>query len=203
MEEIRKFSGQTSPPTVVNTFIILWEAIYLDYGTKLRTFCIGPVIVNCHLHVWERLAPARQPFHSKKFVNDCHIIVWARAARTLLQDPTFAQLQYHGHQIFYVFVFARDQLHISTSIGGLERAFACSRATVQRALRSGWDAPKPRGRHTALSADAEADILGWIRKNYEKSNPVTRTEIRHYCETKYTVPITCGWVDSFFAIKVN
>jgi hypothetical protein len=99
--------------------------------------------------------------------------------------------------MFYVVVFAQDELHLPISIGGLERAFDCSHATVQRALRSGWDAPKPRGRHAALSADAEADILGWIRKNYEKSNPVTRTEIRHDRETKYTVPITHGWVESF------
>jgi transposase len=126
-----------------------------------------------------------------------HNCLSPRFARTLREDPNFAQLQYRAHQIFYVFVWARDELDIPISIGGLERSFNCSHATVQRALKSGWDAPKPRGRHAALPAEAESEILDWIRRNYEKSDPVTRTEIRHHCETEFTVPAGRGWVDSF------
>jgi hypothetical protein len=61
----------------VKTLIILRKAICLDQCPALRTVYIDWVTVHFYLHFWRRLAPARQPFHSKRFVNDCHIIVWA------------------------------------------------------------------------------------------------------------------------------
>jgi hypothetical protein len=122
-----------------------------------------------------------------------------RTARELLRDPDFLRLQYRAHQIFYVLTWARDTKNIPVSIGGLARSFNCSPATIKKALKNGWDDPKPRGRHRAISAEAETDILNWIRKSWEKSSPVTRTDIRHYCEAQFATPVTCGWVDSFIS----
>jgi hypothetical protein len=39
--------------------------------------------------------------------------------------------------------------------------------------------------------------LTWIEAEAEKSRPVTRTELRHYCEAKYAQFVSKGWVDSF------
>jgi hypothetical protein len=121
----------------------------------------------------------------------------SRNARPVLDDPIFPSLQFRSHQIFFVFTFERDELQIPISRGGLERAFNCSRSTVQRALENGWNTPTSRGRHPAMHPESEAKILQWVGNNYEQSNPVTRTEILHYCERKFNVPATRGWVDSF------
>jgi hypothetical protein len=59
------------------------------------------------------------------------------------------------------------------------------------------DPPKERGRHLAFDDESEADILACIQRNYEKSTPVSRTEVRHYCSLKFKTEITKGWVDSF------
>jgi hypothetical protein len=58
--------------------------------------------------------------------------------------------------------------------------------------------PKPRGRHSAMGVECEGGIFNWI-ENWEKSNPVTRTDIRCHCETQFAIPITRCWVDSFIS----
>lgn len=118
-------------------------------------------------------------------------------ARHLREDEQFAQLRWRSHQIFYIYTWASEQLGIQISRGSLRRAFNCSQSTVSAALQNGFDEPKPRGRHLAINAESEADILAWIQRNYEKNMPTTRTDIRHYCSTKFNKKITKGWVDSF------
>jgi hypothetical protein len=85
----------------------------------------------------------------------------------------------------------------------LQRAFKCSAATVRGAVANGRNEPKQRGRHAAIDAESEADIVNWIGKHYDKSHPVTRTEIRHYCIAKCEIPATRGWVDSFLLRHQN
>jgi hypothetical protein len=79
----------------------------------------------------------------------------------------------------------------------LARTFDCHATRVKAALANGFEGPKSRGRHLAFDEDSEQEILSWIEERAEKFRPVTRTEILHYCEVKYSRSVTRGWVDSF------
>jgi transposase len=68
---------------------------------------------------------------------------------------------------------------------------------VQSALAHGLEPPGERGKHPALDADHEHQILDWIQQNAEQSTPVGKTEIKDYCIAQLKVPITRGWVNSF------
>jgi hypothetical protein len=48
------------------------------------------------------------------------------------------------------------------------RAFNCSRRAVQKALANGLNPPKPHGRHLAVGADSDANIMAWIHRQAEK-----------------------------------
>jgi hypothetical protein len=54
-----------------------------------------------------------------------------------------------------------------------------------------------RGKHSALGASREQQILDWIEQKAEQSTPVGKTEIKDYCTTQLIVLITRGWVNSF------
>jgi hypothetical protein len=68
---------------------------------------------------------------------------------------------------------------------------------LREALTHGLEQPKVRESHLAIDDGSEAGILEWIEAQPEKCNPVTRTDLRHYCQTKYPVSISRGSVDSF------
>jgi hypothetical protein len=57
--------------------------------------------------------------------------------------------------------------------------------------------PGERGKHPALDADREQQILDWIQQKAEQSTPVEKTEIKDYCTTQLKVPITRDWGNSF------
>jgi transposase len=59
------------------------------------------------------------------------------------------------------------------------------------------DPPGERGKHPALEADREQQILDWIQQKAEQSTPVGKTKIKEYCTTQLKVPITRSWVNSF------
>jgi hypothetical protein len=44
------------------------------------------------------------------------------------------------------------------------------------------------------------EILDWISAQADKCRPITRTNILHYCEAKYSHSISRGWVDSFILL---
>jgi hypothetical protein len=64
-------------------------------------------------------------------------------------------------------------------------------------LANGLEEPKVRGRHLAIDEDSEGEILEWIEAQAEKCKSVTRTDIQHYCEAKYSCLVNRGWIDSF------
>jgi hypothetical protein len=61
---------------------------------------------------------------------------------------------------------------------------------VNATLRNGLEPPKVRGRHFAIDEGSEAGILEWIEAQEEKYDPVTRTDLYHYCQIKYSVSIS-------------
>jgi hypothetical protein len=83
------------------------------------------------------------------------------------------------------------------SIYQLSRAFGCDAGRVKAALENDLNDPKVRGRHFAFDDESEIQILEWIRSQAEKCAPVTRTDIRHHCNVKYSRSISRRWVDSF------
>jgi transposase len=115
----------------------------------------------------------------------------------LPKDTTFQQFQFRCHQIVYGRDIAEREHHIPISINALARAFDCTRSSLQWALAHGWQPPGERGKHFALDADHEQQILNWIQQKAEQSTPVEKTEIKNYCTTQVKVLLTRGWVNSF------
>jgi hypothetical protein len=68
---------------------------------------------------------------------------------------------------------------------------------MKKALANGLEPPKIRGRHFAIDEGSEAGILEWIEAQAEKCDPLTEKDLCSYCQAKYSVSISRGWVDSF------
>jgi hypothetical protein len=54
-------------------------------------------------------------------------------------------------------------------------------------------------RHSAVSAESDANILALIISQDEKNAAIARTDITNYCPEVYTIEVTRGWVDSFIS----
>jgi hypothetical protein len=100
---------------------------------------------------------------------------------TLQQNAEFCELQCRAHQILYLVNWVRTERKTEISIGSLMLAFNFSRSAVHSALANGLSLPKSRGRHLAVDAESEANILGWIKKQAEKNAAVIPTDITNYC----------------------
>jgi hypothetical protein len=120
-----------------------------------------------------------------------------RLARQFPREPGFDDLRYRWHQICFVAHFARETTGLELSVSQLARAFGCHPTRVDVALANEFEEPKHRARHMAFDDDSEGEILTWIEAEAEKSRPVGGTELRHYCEAKYSRSVNKGWVDSF------
>jgi hypothetical protein len=92
---------------------------------------------------------------------------------------------------------AEREHNIPISINVLARTFDCPRSSVQSTLAHGLEQPGERGKHPALDADREQQILDWIQQKAEQSTSIGKTEIKDYCTTQLKVLITRGWVNSF------
>jgi hypothetical protein len=112
------------------------------------------------------------------------------------KDTTFQQCQFRCQQIVIVRDIAERERNILISINALARALDCPRSPVQSALARGLEPPGERGKHLALDADHERQILDWIQQKAEQRAPVGKTEIKNYCTTQLKVPVTRGWVNS-------
>jgi hypothetical protein len=93
--------------------------------------------------------------------------------------------------------FATSQLSIPISIGALTRAFDCHRNRISQALAHGLEPPEARGRHPAFDAEIEDELLLWIEANAAKSTAVTARDVRAHLESRYHMPASRGWVNSF------
>jgi hypothetical protein len=120
-----------------------------------------------------------------------------RVARALQRESGFEGLLYRAHQICFVAHFAWETTGQELSVNQLARAFDCHSTRMKAALANGFEESKTRGWHMAFDHDSEADILICIEAEAEKSRPVTRAELRYYCEAKYTRSVSKRWVDSF------
>jgi hypothetical protein len=98
-----------------------------------------------------------------------------RNLHALQESQEFCELRFRAHQILVIADWAGAELGIEISIRGLMRAFNCSRHAVQSALANGLNEPKSLGRHIAVDAESDANILAWIKRKAEKSAAVTRT----------------------------
>jgi hypothetical protein len=115
----------------------------------------------------------------------------------LRREPGFEELQYRSHPIYIVADFVRETAGQELSVNQFARNFECHPAGVKVALANGLEEPKSRGQHSAFDDDSEGEILTWIEVQTKKYRPMTHTYLRHYCQTKYSRPVTRGWIDSF------
>jgi hypothetical protein len=122
----------------------------------------------------------------------------------LQREPGFEELAHWSHQTCFVADFARETAGQELSVDQIVRAFERHPARAKAALANGFEEPKSRGRHSAFGIrhsafddDSEGEILTWIKAQAEKYRSVTRIDIGHYYQTKYSRPVTRGWVDSF------
>jgi hypothetical protein len=115
----------------------------------------------------------------------------------LQREPGFGQLQYRSHQICFVQNFAQREGNQTLSIMQVSSAFGYQPIRVKAALNNRLEEPKVRDRHMAIDKNSEVEILEWINIQIEKCNPVTHTDLRHYCEVKYSTSISRGWIDAF------
>jgi hypothetical protein len=120
-----------------------------------------------------------------------------RVLRLLQRDEDFQNLRFRCHQIYYINDFATSKHNIPISIGALKRAFQCSRNSVTQALVHGLEPPQTRGRHSALDAEIEHELLVWIEDNAAKNTAVTGADLRARIVNHYHLPVTRGWVNSF------
>jgi hypothetical protein len=78
---------------------------------------------------------------------------------SLQQNAEFCELQFDVHQLCYLVNWARTESKTESSIGSLMRAFNYSRCAVRSALANRLNPPKSRGRHLAVDAESDANIL--------------------------------------------
>jgi hypothetical protein len=120
-----------------------------------------------------------------------------RMTRILQREPSFDQLRFRSHQIYFVKDFAQRNGGQDLSLSQLSKAFRCDADRVKTALENSLNDLKVRGRHFAFDDESEIQILEWIQIQAEKCAPVTRTDFRHHCKVKYSCSISRRWVDSF------
>jgi hypothetical protein len=83
------------------------------------------------------------------------------------KDTIFQQFQFRCEQSCYLRDIAERENNIPISINGLVRTFDCPRKSVQLAFAHGLEPPGERGKHPALGADREQQILDWIQQKAE------------------------------------
>jgi hypothetical protein len=93
--------------------------------------------------------------------------------------------------------FSQREANQTLSLNQLSRAFGYPPSRVKSALANGMEPPKVRGHHFPIDQGSEAGIMEWIESQAEKRDTVTRADLRHYCQAKYSASISRGWVDSF------
>jgi hypothetical protein len=119
--------------------------------------------------------------------------------RFLEQDTELPNLQFRAHSLFCVVDWAGTHLSIDPKIQSLGREFNCSRHAIHSALANGLNEPKSRGRHAAVRAESDANMLAWITGKAEKNATATRTDIKNYCREVCKIEVRRRWVGSFIS----
>jgi hypothetical protein len=57
-------------------------------------------------------------------------------------------------------------------------------------LANGFNDSKIRGCDLTFDGDSESEILKWIEAQAENYKLITQTDLRHYCEAKYSRSIS-------------
>jgi hypothetical protein len=83
------------------------------------------------------------------------------------------------------------------SISSLARAFGCNRKRVTQALGHGLEPLEARGRHSALGAEIERELVLLIEENASKSTAATARDGHAAITSHYNLSVTRGWVNSF------
>jgi hypothetical protein len=117
----------------------------------------------------------------------------------LQREPGLEELREQLYQIYVVYDFALRRLGQELSLRQLSRAFECDAGRVKAALKNSLSDPETRIRHFAFDDTSELEIVDWIGKQAEKFNQVTRTDLLHYCQTKFSSLVSRGWVNSFIS----
>jgi hypothetical protein len=115
------------------------------------------------------------------------------------EDTQLPKLQFHAQQIFDIVNWAATHSKIDTTIGSLERAFSCSPYALHSVFAKGGNERKSQGRHFAVSAESDVNILAWITGKAEKDAAVPRMHIKNYCREVSKIEVMRGWVDSFIS----
>jgi hypothetical protein len=152
---------------------------------------------------WSTLAAEPIP-HKKLLSRLAQSCLDELMVRALRPEPGFDELQFRAHHKCFVQNFSELEAKRTLSVNQFSNAFGCSASCVKRALANGQEAPKVRGRHSAIDDGSEADILQWIEAQAQKYNPVMRTGRRHHYQAQYPVLISRGWsIRSFYATETN
>jgi hypothetical protein len=109
-----------------------------------------------------------------------------RIVRAFQYEPGFAELQFRSHQIYFIHDFAQRKGDQELSVSQLSRKFGYCPACVKTILANELEEPKLRDHHLAIDEDSEGEILEWIKAQAEKYKPIICTDLRHYCEEKYS-----------------
>jgi hypothetical protein len=112
--------------------------------------------------------------------------------RALQREPGFRQLQCRLHQICFVQNFAQREDNQTLLIVQFFRAFEYQPIRVKAMLDNRLEMPKVRVRHIEIDENSEAGILEWIDVQAKKCNQITRTDLQHYCQVKYSISINQG-----------
>jgi hypothetical protein len=115
---------------------------------------------------------------------------------SLQQTTELCNLQFRAQQVSYVSNSARMELKTEIPIGLLMRTFDCSRCAVHSSLAIGLNPPKSRGRHLAVDAESDLNILTWITKQAQQNAAATCTHITNYCRELCKFEVSRGWVGS-------
>jgi hypothetical protein len=139
--------------------------------------------------------PRRWPFFSLSLMTKSYLAapaipfaeLWdASSEIVLLRQRSFlfsrmqncAQLR--AHEICSGVNWAGTEFRTEISSGLFMCAFNWSRCVIRSALANGLNPPKSRGRHLAVDAGSDANLLAWIQRQTENNAAVTRTDIKNY-----------------------
>jgi hypothetical protein len=141
----------------------------------------------------------RIPCHSPQTIFTIHSAIlfqWtdskSTSARTWFRRTTVSIIS----DLFHLWFCSAEWQSKVISQSTLE-AFGYRPVCVKAVLANRLEEPKARCRYLAVDEDSEEEILEWIEIQAKKCKLVTCTDIKNYCEVKYSRSVSRWWVGSF------